>query len=229
MEETPQKPKQDSLPVAESVKKSRNRPTKWQERLLPLMINFLIALALFFFVATFVQISYLHWSILQYPHLNIDVPTANSLGVNANSFEEQLSAQKLYLLTKLEAYLVERRYHEANLGLMSSIWFRYLGFITGMILALIGASFVLGRLQEPETEITATSSKFSTTLKTTSPGIILAVLGAVLMLATIMDKDTRNITDANIYLSSTSISQTYTLPTPKPVDTNNLAAPKDRP
>jgi hypothetical protein len=94
---------------------------------------------------------------------------------------------------------------------------------------LIGASFVLGKLQEPESEISAKGSELAVSLKTASPGLILAVLGAVLMLATIMDKDTRNITDANIYLTNSSISQNFTLPTPNPVDTNNLAAPEDKP
>jgi hypothetical protein len=230
---TPMKQKANQIQPPSPVritqpKKIENRNRKWQERLLPLMINMLIALTVFFFIATFVQISYLHWSIFQYPSPNIVTPPTISISEDTGSFNEQLSAQKLYLLTRLEAYVVERRYREASVGLMTSIWFRYLGFITGMILALIGATFVLGKLQEPKSEISSKGSDLAFTLKTSSPGIILAVLGAALMLATILDKDTRNIIDAPTYISSISAEQ-VSLPTPLPVDTENLAAPEDKP
>jgi hypothetical protein len=208
--------------------KTIHQPRKWQERLLPLMINLLVALTVFFFIATFFQISYLHWSILQYPELDLDVSSAYPITTSATSSEDQFASRKFELLARLEAYIIERRYHEASVDLMSSTWLRYLGFITGMILALIGASFILGKLQEAETEVVGKGSGVDISLKTASPGIILAVLGTVLMFATIIDKDYRNIVDAPIYITSSSGFDNLELPTAIPVSLDDLAAPDDR-
>jgi hypothetical protein len=222
------KPKVDVSEEVARSKKSDRRPKKWQERLLPLMINLLVALTVFFFIATFFQISYLHWSILQYPEIDLDISDTNLIMDNAGTFEDQMASRKLELLARLEAYVVERRYHEASVGLMSSSWIRYLGFITGMILALIGASFILGRLQGTETEIAGKGSGIDFSLKTAAPGIILAVLGALLMFATIIDKDTRNIVDAPTYITCSSGFENITIPTAVPVSLDDLGAPEDQ-
>lgn len=55
-----------------------------------------------------------------------------------------------------------------------------------MILALVGAVFILGKLSEDASELTATNSAGSMSLKSSSPGIILAALGVVLMITTIV-------------------------------------------
>jgi len=209
-------------------KKNDRQPRKWQERLLPLMINLLVALTLFFFIATFFQISYLHWSILQYPEIDLDISNAYSITANIGNSDDQFASRKLELLARLEAYVVERRYHEASVDLMSSTWLRYLGFITGMILALIGASFVLGKLQESDTEVTGKGSGIDISLKTASPGIILSVLGTVLMFATIIDKDYRNIIDAPIYITSSSGFENLELPTAIPISLDDLGVPEDQ-
>ncbi len=221
-------PKVDASEKVARSKKSNKQPKKWQERLLPLMINLLIALTLFFFIATFFQISYLHWSILQYPEIDLDVSDTYPITTNAASSDDQFASRKLELLARLEAYVVERRYHEASVGLMSSTWIRYLGFITGMILALIGASFILGKLQEAKTEVVGKGSGIDISLKTASPGIILAVLGTVLMFATIIDKDTRNIIDAPVYITSSSGFEGIELPTAIPVSIDDLGVPEDQ-
>jgi hypothetical protein len=44
----------------------------------------------------------------------------------------------------LERELIARRYDQVNLTVTTRLWTRLMGFITGMILALVGAAFVLG-------------------------------------------------------------------------------------
>ena len=229
MKDENEKPKVDSPKKALRPKRSERQFDHWQERLLPLMINLLVALTIFFFVATFFQISYLHWSILQYPEIDLGKSDANLLTTNTDTSNDQFSSRKLEYLARLEAYVVERRYHAASVGLMSSTWIRYLGFITGMILALIGASFVLGKLQGTDTEIAGKSSGIDISLKTASPGIILAVLGSLLMFATIIDEDTRNIVDAPIYITSATGFESLEFPTPIPVSLDDLEVPDDQP
>ncbi len=174
--------------------------TKWQVQLLPMMSRLLIGLTLFFFIASFIQMAYLHWNILQSPPVDIDPSDGEAILASAESFADRLSARELEVRSKMEAYIVSQRYHQASLLLMSGLWIRYLGFMTGMILALVGASFILGKLREPRTKIEGKASNAAFSLLTTSPGIILAVLGAILVFATIMDKDTYEVKDSNTYL-----------------------------
>jgi len=101
----------------------------------------------------------------------------------------------------MEAFIVENRYHQVSVSLMAGLWLRYLGFVTGMILSLVGASFVLGKLREPVTEIAGKLSNVNLSLQSASPGIILVFLGAVLMIATILDEDKYELEDHRIYLT----------------------------
>lgn len=173
---------------------------KWQERMLPVMAGMLIALTFFFFIATFIQMSYLHWNILNSPPIEVDPASGEALVTGSNSFNEIYQAHEFEVRTAMERYIIEKRYHQASVFLMSGLWLRYLGFITGMILALIGASFILGKLRDPEQQLEGKFSEVSLSIRTASPGIILAVLGVVLMFATLMDRDTYNVSDSNVYL-----------------------------
>ena len=202
--------------------KLRRKPQpKWQDRLLPTMSGLLIGLTIFFFLTTFGQMAYLHWSILQVPRIEISQITANSLITNTDTFADRLTAQEMETRTKMESFIVTQRYHQASVLLMSGLWLRYLGFMTGMILALVGASFVLGKLREPAQKLEGKFSWIDLSLRTTSPGVILAVLGVILMFATIIDKDIYNVKDANVYLlpvNAVDTLENLPLPTLPPIE-----------
>ncbi len=174
---------------------------KWQERLLPLMSHMVVGLTLFFFVASFAQLAYLHWSISRSPQMELGEALAIlSPGPDA-PLEEMLAASHLKVLATLEANALERRHHQGNVLLMSRVWTRYLGFVTGMILALVGCSFILGKLQEPPAEVTGKSPVADFSFKSTSPGIILAGLGVILMLTTIIIHHEITVRDVPLFLS----------------------------
>jgi hypothetical protein len=177
----------------------------WQDRLLPLMAGIVIGLTIFFFIATFIQMSYLHWNILQSPSIDISDSTSDNLIASAETFRDRLEARQLVIRSKMEAFIITNRYRQASVSVMAGLWVRYLGFITGMILALVGASFVLGKLREPEEKIAGQLSNFQVSLATTSPGIILVFLGVILMFTTIIDKDYYKVIDTDIYLSDPSV------------------------
>jgi hypothetical protein len=204
---------------APSRRKPKLTTAHWQERLLPTMVGLLVGLTLFFFVATFIQMAYLHWSILQYPTLEITSSSSEDLMNSATTYDEKLSAERAETLTEMEAYIIGRRYHLASVELMAGLWIRYLGFITGMILSLVGASFVLGKLREPATELTGKASGVDFSLRSASPGIILAVLGVVLMFATIVNKDVYEVQDAPVYVIGQTQPFPLDLSTPEPLST----------
>jgi len=199
---------------ASRLKLYKKPQLKWQERLLPTMNGLLIGLTIFFFLTTFGQMAYLHWSILQIPPVNINQPGSDALIASAVTFDDRLHARELEVNSSMEAFIVTQRYHHVSVQLMAGLWTRYLGFITGMILALVGASFVLGKLREPPQNLAGKFSVLDFSLRTTSPGVILVVLGVLLMFATITDRDTYNLTDSNIYMGATSAPTIPYLPTP---------------
>ena len=220
-------PKKDS-PTDQDIKQSISKsklhdkpPLKWQERLLPTMERTLIGLTIFFFLATFLQMTYLHLSILRAPEINIDPSPGLELNASAKTFDERLKARQFEVRSRMEEFIVTQRYHQANVLLMSGLWVRYLGFITGMVLALVGASFVLGKLREPAQKLSGKFSIIDISLRTTSPGVIMVLLGVVLMFATILDKDYYQVTDGNIYLSSATMLNAET-----PI-TDNLLSPDE--
>lgn len=200
-------------------KKSKSATVRWQERLLPTMVNLLIGLTLFFFVTTLAQMAYLHWSILEYQALEVSPSLSGKLLENAITFEEIKSARETESIIEMEAYVIQRRYHHASVALMAGIWIRYLGFITGMILSLVGASFILGKLREPATELTGKASGVDFSLRSASPGIILAVLGVILMFTTIVNKDVYEVQDAPVYVNGLVQPISLDLSTPEPVAT----------
>ena len=184
-----------------SSKGKRDFEQSWQKRLLPIMIGLLLGLSIFFFTASFIQMTYLHTSMLNYPTIDLSSPSGWEIVTSDQTFDEQLRSRDLEIRAGMESYVIGRRYHQASVLLMAGLWVRYLGFVTGMILALVGASFVLGKLSEPASDISGKTSILDFSVKSTSPGIILVFLGVVLMFATIVDQDALQVNDAPVYLS----------------------------
>jgi hypothetical protein len=158
-----------------------------------------VGLTVFFFLASCVQLIYLHWNIVHAPRLDVRELLSLLESNRALQFDDVLHASKIRAQVMLEANALERRYHQANVLLMSRVWTRYLGFVTGMILALVGVTFILGRLQAPTTNLQARAESAQLSVKSASPGIILAVLGVFLMIATIITHHEIGVTDTAIY------------------------------
>ena len=81
----------------------------------------------------------------------------------------------------LEQELIARRYKQVNSVILARIWTRYLGFLTGMTLALVGAFFVLGQLRTDTSSLAVKGQGLEAALTTSSPGLLLATLGTILM------------------------------------------------
>jgi hypothetical protein len=183
-------PESENPPRAGALRSSLDQ---WQVRLLPVMVGVLIGLAAFFFIATLAQMAYLERSISDVPSVILPPLSASDEALEATGANAAISARQLEILAAMEAYLVERRYHQASVLLMAGLWTRYLGFITGMVLALVGASFILGKLEGPPSELEGKGAGIEGSLKTASPGIILA---------TIVNRDTYETRDVSVYLPS---------------------------
>jgi hypothetical protein len=174
---------------------------EWQRRLLPLMGLVLVGAALFF---AWVSVS--EFSDLK---ARIAPPKVDLTGL-FERFETSEAAKPVigrfdYLQWKSAVYLeqeaIRHRYAQGNSTVLARVWTRLLGFTTGMILAIVGAAFILGKLREDRTELKQETEALKVSLATTSPGIVLAVLGSVLMGITLLSKFDIEIRDVPVYVA----------------------------
>ena len=196
----------------------------WQRRLLPLMVGMLVVLTAFFFVASCLQLAFLQNEIRRGPQF-FHEESWSLLGKANDAFKrDPLQAAELKALIALEWASLERNYHQASVLLLARIWMNYLGFVTGMTLALVGAAFVLGQLQMAQSDLSAQSPSLSIALKTSSPGLTLAVLGVALMLATILVHHPIETQDSSAYLRlmGQPVSGSTTAPTLIPPHSDSL-------
>lgn len=173
----------------------------WQARLLPFMVAILLLLTVFCCAANLYQVHVVQGHIQQAHEVDL-APSFSILKVNGNeTAADRLAFARWQSLAMLESSALESRYHEAGLMLMTRIYIVFLGFTTGMVLALVGATFILGKLREPASTMDAEGAKGKVSFASTSPGLMLAFFGMVLMLATIWAKTEVSVTDKSLYTS----------------------------
>jgi hypothetical protein len=200
---------------------------QWQERSSPLMTRMVVGLTVFFFLASCAQLVFLQLHVASEHDLDVS-QVVSLLSPRADAAAAQsLELSKLRVIVTLEADAQRRQYHQASILLMARVWTNYLGFVTGMILALVGAVFILGKLQGPASELKATSRVTDFAWRSASPGLTLAVLGVILMVTTIVVHHRIDTSDNGNYLralqqltptASSSPPPLSPLPTPRVID-----------
>jgi hypothetical protein len=173
----------------------------WQNKLLPLMVSMLIVLTLFFCISNIIQVYVINNYLQREDELKLE-PVLSPLAID----EKTPPAGKLnYTLLRTQATLegqaMKYRHHQANVAMMGRIYIIYLGFITGMVLAMVGATFVLGKLRERQSQVKADSTLFKVSMASASPGLVLAMLGTMLMLTTIWVRSDISVKDP-LYLNA---------------------------
>ena len=150
-----------------------------------------------------------------------------SAAIVSTTYEQQFELAKTRAAFALERELIARRYDQANLTLTTRLWTRLMGFITGIILALVGAAFVLGKLNEDVSEAAAKAGlpgqEFSFSVRSASPGIILAVMGTLLMALSISVQASYSAVDQAIYFGRVA----GTPAVPRPGEAQGPADPTD--
>lgn len=194
---------------------------QWQRKMLPVMTWTILALTAFFFLASLGQLIFLHDRIWRGSEQALKAVPDTLAGARP---EDALAASSFDALAELELYVLERRYHQANVFLMSRVWVRYLGFVTGMILALIGAIFVLGKLREPRYDVKTRMPGGQFSFSGTSPGLLLVLVGLLLMGTTMIVHRPIDVRDKAIYVDDQALSVLFAPPTPLPTATSTAPA-----
>jgi hypothetical protein len=177
------------------------------------MVRMLVGMTVFFLVASLAQVTVLHLEVLRKPTLDITPVFGPLEPASALTHAQRLEETRLRALVLLESSTLDRHYHQATTLVLSRLWKNYLGFVTGMILALVGAAFVLGKLEGPDSELGAKGEAGELSFKSASPGLMLAVLGVILMVTTVVVHTDITVTNQAIYL------RPYESLSPIPADT----------
>jgi len=171
----------------------------WQKRVLPLMAGIIIAFSTFFVVGTAYQLIHIQ-SKIEFDQGDVQF-FSDSLKVDSPLKMEQLN---LKTKAQLETYAIKRRYHQSNMLLISRIWIQYLGFLVGMILAMIGGTFVLGKMKESGSSFDSDISsvgKFS--FNSSSPGLFLVFFGVIIIITTLLYHPEITVQDGSLYFDRT--------------------------
>jgi hypothetical protein len=171
-----------------------------------------------FLLATCVQLYLLNQSIQNEPKVDTQsMLSLLSLGSTPTS-QEILAAARLRGAVILEAANIDNQFHRGGVLLMSRVWTTYLGFVTGMILALVGAAFVLGKLHDVyASELKGEGHGLSVSLTSTSPGLVLAVLGVALMMTAMVIHQSIEVTIRPLYLLPEYGAPSSQSPAPPPL------------
>ncbi|WP_395339501.1 hypothetical protein PN836_014695 [Ningiella sp. W23] len=171
--------------------------SNWQHKLLPLMVAMTVGMTLFFLIFSIIQLEDLNQAVK-------DSPQAELKTVLADADAKQASPEllKLRALLVLEENLIARRHHEASVALLARIWTRYMGFLTGMTLAMIGSVFVLGKLSSQQSDMSGQYGDLSMTIKSSSPGLLMVMLGTILMVVTITNHPRIDVFDRAVYIDA---------------------------
>lgn len=188
---------------------------RWQHSLLPFMVGSIVFMGLFFFLASLAHLYYLHEKVA---HERIDLQAAfedYERSVEASDDMRGLAYLRWKTAALLEGDAIARRYHQANSAMLARVWTRYLGFLTGVILALTGAVFILGKLREESSQLGVEGQGYKATLNTSSPGLMLALLGSILIAITLVVPFKIGTRDVPLYLTG-GVDRAGTLPQPSP-------------
>lgn len=178
---------------------------------MPFMAGTIIVMGLFFFVASLWQ---LHVFGVETQGAKLNVASVT------DKWKPEDPMHKI--LVELEAFVVTRRYEQVRALMLLRAWTRYVGFLTGMILALVGSVFVLGKIGTGDesmvssTELSGEGAGVKGSLKTPYPGVVLAALGSVLMGITIVAPFEFETRDVPVYLRASQRLEPQMLDAPEP-------------
>lgn len=169
---------------------------EWQRRLLPLMVMVLLGLAVYACLTSLYQVRSIQEKAAAEEPFNFGPVWASLDGPLAGS----LPYAQWKTAVLLESDAMHRRYHQASAITLTRIYIVFLGFMSGMVMALIGAAFILGKLDAPPSTLQGEAQGWKIMLLSSSPGILLVTLGTILMIVTVLSRGEVHVTDSALYL-----------------------------
>lgn len=178
---------------------------QWQTKLMPWMVAMPTLLILLFVYLATMQLRKFD-TILENKNSSVIDEITQDKNLDLSEFKNSMDYVRWVTLVRMEERSLNRRYTQGGVLLAARVFTKYLGFFTGMILAIVGAVFIIGKLQEKTTEIEGeVGNGVKGKLSSSSPGIIFGVLGTVLMVSTILQHNEITVSDQPLFLNSTNL------------------------
>jgi hypothetical protein len=101
-----------------------------------------------------------------------------------------------------ESNSLQHRHHVIHENLIAQAWYRSLGFVVGVLLLIVGTKFVFERSKGNDTKFEYTDKSWKPLILITSPGLILVLIGALLLISSMFITTTINWNDSPLYIDS---------------------------
>ena len=172
----------------------------WHRQLLPWIVGGILLIVAAFAGFSAVQISHLEGRFQKADEL---AESADFVDVLKGEAAEQ-STDIAYLM--LERENLSRRYHYATTLASAQIALAYSMIMTGMVMSVIGALFVLGKLTtEAGNTVNGTLQQMSISFVSSSPGLVLALFGALISLSSQFFNVKVPLRDGAVYVQQKSV------------------------
>lgn len=104
-----------------------------------------------------------------------------------------------YVRSTLEGIALQQRFNAQAAVVKGRLWTRFMGFLTGMLLALTGCVLVLGKMREPVNASGQAPGGYALAIAS-SPGVFLALLGTALIGISLVVQTNVEMADTAVYL-----------------------------
>ncbi|MCA9423305.1 MAG: hypothetical protein KC592_19960 [Nitrospira sp.] len=178
----------------------------WHQKIFPIVTVVIISLVVVFIVISLQQFSAISKNLNSMSPVNAQPIIDKAMGVDKKALDESFESGSYIAqwagLFMLETAAMERRHHQANALLASRLWIRYLAVMAGIILIAVGSIFILAKLNETPTEIEGESQAIKLKLTSASPGLVMAILGAMLIMTAVLHNPSIELKDGRAYMGN---------------------------
>jgi hypothetical protein len=181
---------------------------RWQRRLMPYMLVALGLAGAFFSVTTYLFFDRLQ---AELSYSRVDPRALIDRADPAAAAPRDAAYRDWLVRATLEQTLQQQRFNVQLAIVKGRLWSRFMGFLTGMLLALTGCVFVLGKLRA-DVDFSGEGGGAKAALTTTSPGLFLAFLGSVIIGMSLLVSGTIETSDTAIYLPPSRATAPAALP-----------------
>ena len=130
----------------------------------------------------------------------IKAPNSTATAVQIGKFENLNDENSALLLwASLEHDALQNRQARAESMLSTRTWIRFMNTAFGSILIMSGAIFLLARVRMGRLDAQTETAEFKVALATSSPGIVMVAIGALMTTAPLYVSQPINITDGHAY------------------------------
>jgi hypothetical protein len=133
------------------------------------------------------------------------------------------ATRSYYAYLQAQANLNKKRYDMGSLLVVAGMTRKNMGFLVGMILALLGCVIVVRRIRQMPVEASGNVSGGKVSLITASPGVLLVLMGTAIILATVLRSEEVYVNDFEPVLPASAAEKQA--PPANPANDTGLRAP----